>query len=81
MISLHPDRKKQLDYVGITDRDLSMLHGKENEFNKVADRLVDELYRRISAIPELTDIMAGGRTKKSPYGRKRRRSGFVFHDD
>lgn len=57
MIDLHPDRRRSLDYIGITEEDLSLLRSSEPQFRAIVDRLVDELYEQISAVPELLDII------------------------
>ncbi|GAA3403066.1 protoglobin domain-containing protein [Paenibacillus hodogayensis] len=57
MISLSEARKKQVDFIGLTDADLNRLQAKQPQFERVVQALVDELYERISAQPELLEII------------------------
>ncbi|RUS47491.1 globin-coupled sensor protein [Cohnella sp. AR92] len=57
MIQLSKERQKQVDYIGITQEDLRLLHSKEAEFGTIVDRLVDELYVQIGGQSELLAII------------------------
>lgn len=57
MITLSGDRRKQIDFIGLTETDLHILQSHKPLFEQVVDRLVDELYERISEQPELLDII------------------------
>jgi len=49
--------QQMMDYIGLTDADTTLLHGKTAEFDKIADAVTDELYRRVTARPELKAII------------------------
>lgn len=57
MISLGGQRQQQVRYIGITEGDLSLLKSKEREFKLIVNQLVDELYERITAEPELCALI------------------------
>ena len=57
MINLGPSRLQQINYIGITENDLSLLHSKEKEFEIIVDQLVNELYKHVAAEPELLSII------------------------
>ncbi|BFH67073.1 hypothetical protein J27TS7_13250 [Paenibacillus dendritiformis] len=57
MIQLGAKRTEQINYIGITDFDVDLLHSKESEFRAVVDVLVEELYEQITAQPELHRII------------------------
>ncbi|MED4600933.1 globin-coupled sensor protein [Paenibacillus validus] len=57
MLNLSEARKQQLDYIGITSEDLTLLQSKEPIFKQVVDTLVDELYERIMQRSELKRII------------------------
>lgn len=57
MIRLSEPRQKQVDYIGITDRDLALLHQHIRSFEQIVAQLVDELYARIMSQPELQRII------------------------
>lgn len=57
MITLTGDRKKQISFIGLTDADLNTLHANKPLFEQIVDRLVDELYERITEQPELLEII------------------------
>ncbi|MFD3269717.1 protoglobin domain-containing protein [Paenibacillus dendritiformis] len=57
MIQLGAKRTEQINYIGITDFDVELLHSKESEFRAVVDVLVEELYKQITAQPELHRII------------------------
>ncbi|GIO11830.1 chemotaxis protein [Cohnella xylanilytica] len=58
MISLSSHRKQQIDYIGITERDLAILQAKKETFARIVDKLVAELYEHITASRELADIIS-----------------------
>mgnify|MGYP002619860960 FL=1 len=49
--------QQMTDYIGLTDADTALLHAKSAEFDKIADAVMDELYRRVAARPELKAII------------------------
>lgn len=57
MITLTGNRLKQVHFIGLTEDDLNVLHSKKPLFEQIVDRLVDELYERISEQPELLEII------------------------
>ncbi|TMV50831.1 chemotaxis protein [Paenibacillus mesophilus] len=57
MITLTGNRLKQVHFIGLTEEDLQVLQSKKPLFEQVVDRLVDELYERISEQPELLEII------------------------
>ncbi|WP_010272839.1 protoglobin domain-containing protein [Paenibacillus senegalensis] len=57
MIQLTDERRSQLDYIGITEEDLALLQSKEEQFKRIVDQLVDELYDKILRQPQLKDII------------------------
>ncbi|MFD0872414.1 protoglobin domain-containing protein [Paenibacillus residui] len=57
MINLTEERRRQLEYVGIRDADLSLLKSKKAEFQQIVESLVDELYDHIMAHPELKEVI------------------------
>lgn len=50
-------RKTQLEYLGLSEQDLALLHGKQALFEQIADQVVDKLYDRIQAQPHLLQII------------------------
>ncbi|WP_256761707.1 globin-coupled sensor protein [Cohnella sp. WQ 127256] len=57
MIRLGEERKKQLNYIGIDEDDLTYLHSKQELFTEITNVVVDELYSRIMEQPELVKII------------------------
>lgn len=57
MIRLTGERRRQLDFIGITDEDLAQLKTMEPYFSEIADQVVDELYDHILKHPELRQII------------------------
>ncbi|MFE5324402.1 protoglobin domain-containing protein [Paenibacillus sp. NPDC056579] len=57
MINLGLSRRKQIDFIGITDNDLQLLSKHEKEFGIIVNRLVDELYAQLTDNPELLQII------------------------
>lgn len=56
-MKLSPKWKEMVDYIGLTDADTALLHSRTAEFDRIADAVTDELYRRILARPELKAII------------------------
>jgi len=57
MIQVNEARMKQLNYIGISEEDLKLLRSKQSLFEEITDLVVDELYERIMAQPELLKII------------------------
>jgi len=57
MITVTSERRRQLGYIGITDKDLQLLKKYENAFATIVNQLVDELYEQMTASPELLRII------------------------
>lgn len=57
MIQVDEKRRKQLDYIGITEEDLEFLSEQKEHFKAIAEAVVDQLYDRISQNPELIKII------------------------
>ncbi|MBB6730927.1 globin-coupled sensor protein [Cohnella zeiphila] len=57
MIQVNEERRKQLQYIGITEEDLKYLGSRREQFEQVADSVVDRLYDHIEAQPELAAII------------------------
>ncbi|QHW32387.1 chemotaxis protein [Paenibacillus rhizovicinus] len=57
MIQVSEQRKKQLQYIGITEQDLAFLHSKRPLFEQITNQVVDRLYARIIDVPELRAII------------------------
>ncbi|GAA4847217.1 heme-based aerotactic transducer HemAT [Paenibacillus vulneris] len=57
VINLGAERRKQIQYIGITEEDLKLLKSKENEFSTIVDDLVDELYQQITREPEILRLI------------------------
>lgn len=57
MITLSDVRLQQVEYIGLTDADLQVLHSYLPFFEEVVDRLVDALYARIVEQPELLALI------------------------
>lgn len=57
MIELTARRRVQLDYIGINEQDLALLKNRESEFQEIVNDLVDELYDKITAQPDLAAII------------------------
>lgn len=58
MIKVTPERKKQLDYIGISDQDLQCLADCRPIFLKVVEEVVDRFYDNVGAQPELVALIA-----------------------
>ncbi|WP_127585479.1 globin-coupled sensor protein [Paenibacillus koleovorans] len=57
MIRLTAARQKQVDYIGLTEQELSLLASKKEAFEQIVSALVDELYARIMKEPELVALI------------------------
>lgn len=57
MIEVNSARRKQIDYIGITEEDLQLLQSHANLFKQITNVVVDELYERILSQPELAAII------------------------
>lgn len=49
--------QRMTDYIGLTDADTALLNGNAEEFDRIAVSVVEDLYRRIEAQPELMAII------------------------
>ncbi|CAM4391932.1 globin-coupled sensor protein [Paenibacillus alkaliterrae] len=58
MIKVTPERQRQLEYTGITERDLQRLADCKSVFAKVVDEVVDRFYDSVGQHPELIAIIA-----------------------
>lgn len=58
MINVSQTRRQQLDFIGITEEDLSYVRQKRQLFELTANEVVDKLYDRIIAQPELAELIA-----------------------
>ncbi|NIK78555.1 heme-based aerotactic transducer [Paenibacillus castaneae] len=59
MIKVTGERRKQLDYTGITEHDLQYLAECKPIFEKIVDEVVDQFYENIGKQPELMAIISG----------------------
>lgn len=57
MIQLTEQRLQQINFIGITEQDLSLLQSHKPIFQQIVDDLVDELYKRIMEQDELREII------------------------
>ena len=57
MIQVEATRRKQLEYIGITEEDLAYLSKQKEHFEAITDIVVDQLYDHIYAQPELAKII------------------------
>ncbi|SFT18860.1 heam-based aerotactic trancducer [Paenibacillus sp. BC26] len=57
MIKVSPERRKQIDYIGITEDDLQLLQSQAGIFKQITNSVVDELYDRVLTQPELVEII------------------------
>lgn len=57
MIKVQPERQKLISFIGLTNADLRLLKSKEEAFQLVVEKLVDQLYADIIQIPELVAII------------------------
>ena len=56
-MNLTPQRKQQIDYIGLSERDLTLLKEHRGIFEGFVDRLVSDLYEYITSTPALLDII------------------------
>jgi len=57
MIQVDDKRRKQLNYIGITEADLLFLSQHKEHLEAIVDSVVDQLYENIYAQPELANII------------------------
>ncbi|MFC4598514.1 protoglobin domain-containing protein [Cohnella hongkongensis] len=57
MIQVSGSRLEQLNYIGISEEDLTLLKSKQAEFAEIAQQVVDELYAKITEHPELLKLI------------------------
>ncbi|WP_309252387.1 globin-coupled sensor protein [Paenibacillus spongiae] len=57
MIQVSAERQRQLDFIGITEEDLSLLSSNREIFDQVAGEVVDRFYDRIGKESELCAII------------------------
>ncbi|MBW7474641.1 globin-coupled sensor protein [Paenibacillus oenotherae] len=58
MIQISTERRKQLDYTGITEEDLMLLAQHREIFSQVCHEVVERFYARIGQQPELNAIIS-----------------------
>ena len=58
MINVSQSRKQQLDFINITEEDLAFVRQRQHLFELAANEVVDKLYERIIAQPELAELIA-----------------------
>ncbi|MFD2615457.1 protoglobin domain-containing protein [Paenibacillus gansuensis] len=58
MIAVDEHRAAQLEYMGITEEHLSLLKSQRALFERIADRVVDELYDHIQKRPALAQMIS-----------------------
>ncbi|MEF3352083.1 globin-coupled sensor protein [Paenibacillus sp. GYB006] len=57
MIDVSQERKKQLDFIGLTDSELKLLNRHRPVFEQIVDKVVDRMYEHIGRIEELRTII------------------------
>ncbi|GIP41175.1 chemotaxis protein [Paenibacillus sp. J31TS4] len=57
MINLSEERRKQVDFIGLTEEDLALLHRHQPHFEQIADQVVEDLYAKIMEQPGLAEII------------------------
>lgn len=57
MISVSSNRLRQIEYTGITDEDLQLLHKHHSIFKLVVDRVVGRLYEKMQEQPDLVALI------------------------
>ncbi|GIQ69497.1 chemotaxis protein [Xylanibacillus composti] len=62
MIQLDEQRMTQLEYIGLTEEDLGYLSRQRQHFEAITDKVVDQLYDKIYAQPELAKIIDSNST-------------------
>ncbi|MGW8956541.1 protoglobin domain-containing protein [Paenibacillus sp. NPDC055715] len=58
MINVDESRLKQIQYIGITDDDLALLHLHQGLFQSIVDEVVDRFYDRVEKVPHLMSIIS-----------------------
>lgn len=57
MIDVSPERRKQLEYLGLSDKELLLLASHRDIFKKVVEEVVGRFYDQIGTQPELMKII------------------------
>ncbi|MBE9912548.1 chemotaxis protein [Paenibacillus donghaensis] len=57
MIDVSPQRRKQVDYIKLTENDMETLKGFRPIFAKVVEEVVVRFYQQIATVPELMEII------------------------
>lgn len=57
-VLVHQSRLKQIQYIGITDDDLALLHLHQGLFQSIVDEVVDRFYDHVEKIPHLMSIIS-----------------------
>jgi len=57
MINVNEARLNQLNYIGITEADIKLLEQHKSTFEHIVSQLVDTLYDKIAAVPNLKAII------------------------
>ncbi|MET3208596.1 UNVERIFIED_CONTAM: heme-based aerotactic transducer [Paenibacillus sp. PvR008] len=58
MIDVAESRFKQIQYIGITDDDLALLHLHQGLFQSIVDEVVDRFYDHVEKVPHLMSIIS-----------------------
>ncbi|WP_440118177.1 protoglobin domain-containing protein [Paenibacillus sp. QZ-Y1] len=58
MNSISATRQKQLDYIGLSAKDLQLLADHRPVFQKVVNEVVDHFYNHVGNYPDLVDLIA-----------------------
>ena len=57
MIDVSKERKKQLDFIGLTNNELEILKSQRPVFEQIVEQVVDRLYEQIGQIEELRTMI------------------------
>lgn len=58
MIHVAESRLKQIQYIGITDDDLALLHHYQGLFQSIVNEVVDRFYEHVEKVPHLMFIIS-----------------------
>ncbi|NEU26847.1 globin-coupled sensor protein [Paenibacillus ottowii] len=58
MIHVAESRLKQIQYIGITDDDLALLHHYQGLFQSIVNEVVDRFYEHVKKVPHLMSIIS-----------------------
>ncbi|MBY0020542.1 globin-coupled sensor protein [Paenibacillus polymyxa] len=58
MIHVAESRLKQIQYIGITDGDLALLHHYQGLFQSIVNEVVDRFYEHVEKVPHLMSIIS-----------------------